>query len=145
MEEKILYETNPAIFRNHLIISGLSVILIQMGIWWLSDRLVLALSLFAIGGIILLIEWIHKMSTTLTVTDKRTILRKGILSKSILEVFHPNVRNIQINQTLLQRLLKIGDVTVASAAQAEFEIKVVGISHPYKIRELINQYRHEMQ
>lgn len=144
MEETTLYETNPAIFRNHPLTSVFSIILILIGVWSLADRWAIALFLFTIGGAALLVMWIHKMSITLTITNRRTILRTGILSKSILEVFHANVRNIQISQTLLQRILRIGGIVIASAAQAEFEIKVIGISHPYKIRELINQYRHDM-
>jgi len=82
------------------------------------------------------------LSITLTVTDKRTILRKGILSKYTNEVFHSSVRNIEINQSIMQRIFGVGDISVASSSgQPDLEIVVHGIPDPETVKQLINKYR----
>jgi uncharacterized membrane protein YdbT with pleckstrin-like domain len=101
------------------------------------------IALTVLGALFLLLQWLNKINTTLTVTDKRTVLRKGILSKYTSEIFHSNVRNIQVSQNLLQRILGIGDLEIASVASqiAGAEIVVEGITDPEKVRQLINDYR----
>jgi len=76
------------------------------------------------------------------VTDKRTILRKGILSKYTNEVFHSSVRNIEINQNIMQRIFRVGDISIASSSgQPDLEIVVHGIPDPETVKQLINKYR----
>jgi len=147
MEEQLLYEGNPAIIRNHpffLLFSLIFMVLAAIGLMVKGWNLGWVLTLFGLGGFIILILWLNKISSELTITNKRSILRKGILAKSTVEIFHSDVRTIQIKQTLFQRLLIVGDIGIASAAQSIVEIEMLGASHPEKIRELINKYRAEL-
>lgn len=124
-EERVLYEAHPSMFRNHPIWFSVSVLLCVVGV----------------GVVILLVWWIQCLGTTLTVTTEQTTLRRGILSKYTNDVFHENVRNIQVGQTFLQRLLDVGYVGISSAGQAGVEIEVHGIPHPEKVKELIDDCR----
>src|SRR5690606_12359584 len=54
--------------------------------------------------------------TRLTVTNKRTLLRRGVLQKTTREVRHADVHLLKVDQSFLDRLLKIGRVSVSSAA-----------------------------
>jgi uncharacterized membrane protein YdbT with pleckstrin-like domain len=107
-------------------------------LWLLGGALIV---LFVIISAIQLIWWLRILSTTLTVTDKRTILRKGIMSKFTNEVLHENIRNIQVFQTFMQRLFKVGSIGISSAGQAGVEIEVQGIPNPYEVKTYIDQYR----
>lgn len=80
-------------------------------------------------------------SRTLTITDRRSRFRRGILSKSISEVWHRDVRNVQVSQTFFQRLLSCGSIGISSAGQAGVEIEMRGIPHPYRVKELIDSHR----
>lgn len=95
----------------------------------------------AILAATLLVWKLKTMATKLTVTDQRSILRRGLLSKHINEINHVNIRNVQIRQNLLERIFSTGTVQIASAGQASIEIEVEGLPHPDQIRELINQHR----
>jgi len=53
--------------------------------------------------------------TTLTVTDDRTIYQEGFVSRETSEVQHNDVRNIQLDQSFVQRLLGIGGVSISSS------------------------------
>jgi len=123
--EPVLYEANPAMFRNH-------------PIWFVISLL---LCVAVIGIPIVLIWWLKCKGTKLTVTSERTLLREGILAKSINEVWHRDVRNVRVKQTFLQRVFGVGEIEISSAGQSGVEIDVKGVPSPYTIRELVDKHR----
>jgi uncharacterized membrane protein YdbT with pleckstrin-like domain len=89
----------------------------------------------------LVVWWIQVLGTTLTVTNEQTTLRKGILSKYTNDVFHSNVRNIQVRQSFWQRMLNVGWVGISSAGQSGLEIEINGIPDPEKVKQIIDDHR----
>ena len=124
-EEKTLYQENPSMFRNRPVEFVINVLL----------------CIIVVGFIFFFIWWLRCKGTTLSVTNKRTILRRGILSKSITEVWHQDVRNVQLNQTFFQRVLGVGQVGISSSGQSGVEISVAGIPDPDLVKNLIDQHR----
>lgn len=127
MTEAILYQSHPSMFKNNPIGFILSVLLIAFGI----------------GLIILLIWWLRVQGTTLIVSDERVTLRKGILSKHTNEVYHTDVRNVQVHQGVFQRMFGVGTIGISSAGHGGVEIEVAGIPTPQKIKDLIDKYRRQ--
>lgn len=84
---------------------------------------------------------LRSLETSLEITNKRTIERKGVFSRFLTEVRHEDVRNIQVTQTFAQRLLGIGRIAVSSAAQNEIEIVADDMPRPDRVREVIDGYR----
>jgi hypothetical protein len=123
--ERTEYDSHPSMFRSNP----------------LGFVLVLVLCVVLIGLVILLFWWLKTLGTKLTVTNKRSILRKGVLSKSTTEVLHQDVRNIQINQTFFQRICGVGSIGISSAGQAGIEIQAQGMPTPDKIKQIIDKYR----
>jgi len=130
MTEETIYQNHPAMFRNNPVSFILSIALIAA---------------FGVGLLILLVWWLRCIGTTLTVTDERTILRKGILSKHTNEVYHSDVRNVQLKQSLFQRLFRVGYVGIASAGHSGMEIEVAGIPYPEAVKEIIDLRRREQK
>lgn len=124
-EEVTLYDENPSMFRNRPVEFIVTAVL----------------CLVVVGFVIFLVWWLRCKGTQLTITNDRTRLRKGILSKSITEVWHQDVRNVQLNQTFFQRLLGVGSLGISSAGQSGLEISVSGIPDPEQVKELIDQHR----
>lgn len=125
MSEQTLYEAHPSMFRNHPV----------------GFILTLVLSLVGVGLFIFFFWWLDSIGTTLTVTDERVTLRKGILSKSLVEVWHRDVRNVQLYQSFGQRIFGVGKLGISSAGQGGIEIEVAGIPDPERVKELIDQHR----
>ena len=75
--------------------------------------------------------------TTLTVTDDRTTYQEGFVSRETSEVQHNDVRYIQLDQSLVQRLLGIGGVSISSSGQDNLEIVANRLPNPKRIIELI--------
>ena len=82
------------------------------------------------GMLLLLSWWLDCLGHRLVVTDRRTIFRKGLLSKFTNEVLHIHVRNIQVNQSIFQRLMHVGSIDISSAGQAGIEIFIRGVPNP---------------
>jgi hypothetical protein len=57
------------------------------------------------------------------------------------EVLHSHVRNIQINQSVFQRLMHVGSIGISTSGQAGIEIFIRGIPNPYDLKNVIDQYR----
>ena len=123
--ETAQYSAHPAMFRNNPLGFALAVMLCFV----------------VIGFGILFVWWLQCRATSLVVTQDRTILRKGLLSKSTTEVWHSDVRNVQISQGLLQRMLGVGTIGISSAGQSGVEILAVGMPDPGAVRRLIDQYK----
>lgn len=119
------YESNPVMFTSHP----------------LGFIAALVLCLAIVGFVILLVWWLRSKCTTLILTDRRTILRKGLLSRSSSEVYHRDVRNIQVRQSFFQRLMGVGAVAISSAGQSGVEIEVANMPDPYTIESIINRHR----
>lgn len=141
--ERELYRKNLPMFRNHPLLYLINLVVIGAGLGLVfTNNVAIAIAMCGVGVVVWLSWWLAAISVTLTVTDKRTILRKGVLSKYTNEVFHTSVRNIEINQTIMQRIFHVGDIVVASSSgQADLEIAVNGIPDPETVKQLINKYR----
>jgi hypothetical protein len=96
---------------------------------------------FVLGVLLLLSWWLDCLGHRLIVTDRRTIFRKGLLSKFTNEVLHTHFRNIQISQTFFQRLMHVGSIGISSSGQAGIEIFIRGIPNPYDVKTIIDRYR----
>jgi uncharacterized membrane protein YdbT with pleckstrin-like domain len=126
MPETILYKDSPAMFRNRPILFLICCFLILI---------------YGVGLLILLCWWLQCWATSLTVTDQRVTLRKGILSKYTNDVMLADIRNVQVGQNLFQRLFGVGSIGVSSSGQAGMEIEVNGIPSPQKIKTIIDDRR----
>lgn len=124
-DEKELYSDHPAMFRNH-------------PIWFIVSVL---LCLVVVGIPILIVWYLECRATHLVITNQRTTLRRGILSKNTNEVYHDNVRNVQIKQSFMQRIFGVGYLGISSAGQAGVEIEVKGLPNPEEAKSWIDKHR----
>lgn len=123
--EETYYEEHPSMFRNRPVEFVVTCLL----------------CVILVGFVMFFFWWLKCKGTTLTVTNDRTRLRRGILSKSITEVWHQDVRNVQLDQTFFQRVFGVGKIGISSAGQSGLEILVAGIPEPERVKALIDQHR----
>lgn len=147
-------DSTPSAFKNNpLKFCGNTIIILIMLVVFVSELrsdeksfwFVFAPILIIICTSSLLMMWVKAMTTRLTVTDTSTTLRTGILSKYITEVWHKDVRNTTIRQSITQRIFGIGDITISSAANSDDEIKARGFSNITKIKAIIDSNRTSKQ
>jgi hypothetical protein len=146
--ERTLTKVHPAMFRKRPIRFLFYWCLIGAGVagggwWWTTNGDALGayvgIGLASLGLALLGFWWLEVISATLTVTTKRTIQRTGIISRQTSEVRHNDVRNLQLDQSVFERLCGVGDISISSAGQANLEIVADAIPHPERIIATIRE------
>ena len=84
-----------------------------------------------------LIVMVRLQSTIYTITNQRVMIERGMLSKSLNEIDLRYIDDTQFFQSIADRLLGIGNVTMISSDKAFPMAVLQGISKPREIRELI--------
>lgn len=144
-EEEVYYQGSPNIrgeFEGMIGWSLLGLALIVIGIvlwvfltipWWIN------LVLIVVGLLILLIPIFVARSTHYRITNYRVDYERGILSKRIdtLELWH--VDDIDFHQSLLDRMLGVGTITIFSDDQTTPNLKVSGVPNPRPLFDQLKQ------
>jgi uncharacterized membrane protein YdbT with pleckstrin-like domain len=71
-----------------------------------------SLAIATVAVFLLLVEWFQRWITEIAITDRRIILKKGFIRRDTIEMSVEKVESIDVNQSLLGRLLDYGDITV---------------------------------
>jgi uncharacterized membrane protein YdbT with pleckstrin-like domain len=82
----------------------------------------------------------RRFGVALLVKPEEVSLDQGFIGRHSVEISTPNVRTIQVSQSLLQRILDVGDLQIGSAATNDYEICAKNLPNPYVIRDLIQAY-----
>ena len=67
----------------------------------------------------------------------RVFLERGVLSKNYTEVFIKDIRAINVQQSITQRIFKIGNVMIATAGTFGYEFSTYGLPDPVHIKNMI--------
>ena len=101
-----------------------------------------ALVPFALGVLLLMLVWIRVKSCSYRLTTQRLFIRRGWLAKHVNELELYRVKDVVVDQGVLQRLLGYGTITVLADDDTTPEVDLVRISRPTRIKEMIRtQYR----
>ncbi|MCS7078740.1 MAG: PH domain-containing protein [Chloracidobacterium sp.] len=92
----------------------------------------LCLAPFIVAGVKHLQQW----SETYTLTDDKIEVSTGILTKTVRNIPLTKVQDVTVEQTLLQRLLGLGNVVVDSAA-ATGKVTLRQVAQPQAIADQI--------
>jgi len=99
------------------------------------------LCLVVVGLVLYFVEWMRCRATRLVITTERTTLETGIFSRQTNEVRHADLRNVQVHQGLLDRMVGVGKLELSSAGQSNVEIQVAGLPDPQGLAGLIRDHR----
>ena len=67
------------------------------------------------------------------------MIRKGILSRAEQHSRVERIQNMQTNQSLLQRMLRVGTVEFDTAAGEDDDLNFNGVADPHQVVEAIRQ------
>jgi uncharacterized membrane protein YdbT with pleckstrin-like domain len=125
-QERILYQASPVMFGARPFLFILYLLLCPLLI-----------------GFILLLGWHFKRRTVrLIVTEDRISLETGQMSRSTIDIFHENIHSLQTHQTTMQRLFRIGEITVKATNVEAPVITIDNIPYPTKLKKLLEDRHH---
>jgi uncharacterized membrane protein YdbT with pleckstrin-like domain len=140
--ERVLYSTNahwifflPAIIG--WIVAG--VLLALSGMVPAGPSVLICLSLAAISAIAALYKtataWFHRWTTETDVTNFRVVHKTGFVKRQTFEMSVDKVESVDVNQSILGRLLNYGDVTVLGVGEGGKTLDM--IASPLSFRNAI--------
>ncbi|NPU14449.1 PH domain-containing protein [Bradyrhizobium sp. 83002] len=140
--EKVLYSTNahwmfylPAI-GAWIVVFGLLV----LSRTTMNDNLVMLClatsAVIAIVGLYWTVRaWFHRLTTETDVTNRRVVHKTGFIRRRTFEMALDKVESVDVNQTIMGRLLNYGDVTILGVGEGKEAIST--IAEPVAFRNAI--------
>ena len=84
-----------------------------------------------------IVAWFRRAATVLRIYPDRITLARGLVSKCYRDYNPRDVRSIDVDQTFLQRIVGVGDITISTAATLEGAERMNSIPDPLTVRDLI--------
>ena len=79
----------------------------------------------------------RRFRVLLIVKPDEIALEDGLIGRHSTEISTKNIRTIQVKQNVIQRILNVGDILVASAGTDSYEISIYNMYAPQDVRNLM--------
>ena len=79
--------------------------------------------------------WFHQWTTETDVTDRRVVHKTGFIKRRTFEMALDKIESVDVNQSILGRILDYGDVTIMGVGEGRESIKT--IASPLAFRNAI--------
>ena len=151
-----LYDAHPSMFRMRpfatilvlaIMLVGILVAVLGKGLLpvGLTEQLggmderivkVVGILLFGLSILQLFAWWLSTRSDRLAITEDEVLWTHGLLNKQYTEIGMGSVRTVRVKQSLFQRFMDAGDVSVFTSGDMP-ELVVRGLPEPNRIRDLV--------
>jgi uncharacterized membrane protein YdbT with pleckstrin-like domain len=148
--EEIIFEGHPS-WRATLAfyIQGLLLVLVAGAVVALVTALgdVVEWGLVALvvaGGAALMIlgGYVKRMTTVYTITNQRLRIKRGLLAKKVQQTRIDRVQNVNTDQSVLDRILRVGTVDFDTAGTDDSDFTFRGVGSPSRVVEAVDRAQH---
>jgi len=146
--EQILYEGHPSwraildFYLKGFAATAVICLLVALGTGTIGDETDEGLvTIIALVGVALtiLIGFIKRVATSYTITNRRLHIKRGIVSRTIQETRLERVQNVNYTQSVIQRMLQIGNVDFDTAAGDDYNFIFDGVGDPSEVVHMVDQ------
>lgn len=137
-QDQVIFSITPAFFEvlpSYLVAIALSLI-VTAGVAYARGSLGIALIAAAVFFIRPIIRHMRLKRTVYTLTGAKLEIRTGIFSKDTKNIPLRHIDNVEVSETLKERLIGIGDVLIDSAA-LDTKMVMNNIRDPRKYADMI--------
>jgi membrane protein YdbS with pleckstrin-like domain len=105
--------------------------------WWFPALVCLAAGVVVVYRFI---AWRMRMThTLLTITNTRVILESGVFARHATEFPLADLEDIQINQTFVQRMFRVGDVVLLNKKGAAHRVLIMAVPSPIEVADTMHR------
>jgi len=142
--EKVLYSTNAHwIFYLPAIVAwivALALLIVSVTVAAGTPAMVMtcwaAAAVVAIAALYWTVRgWFHRLTTETDVTDRRVVHKTGFIKRRTFEIALDKIESVDVDQTILGRILNYGDVTIMGVGEGRQRIST--IASPLAFRSAI--------
>jgi uncharacterized membrane protein YdbT with pleckstrin-like domain len=154
--EQVLYKTGlhwivlfwPVLFAAFFGLGALPLLIVSIAT--IGDKNgpaggVTAFVLLLMAGLLVFLGYLKRAATEMAVTNKRVIIKTGLLSRRTFELLMSKIESIGVDEGMLGRMLGYGSLVVRGTGGTPEPFK--NISHPLEFRRQVQQQieKHEQQ
>jgi uncharacterized membrane protein YdbT with pleckstrin-like domain len=114
---------------------GLAALLLLSSAFVDRAFLMFALPFGFIGACLFLVRWVRAKTSEFAVTDRRVLIKVGVLRRRSLEVLIDKVEGIGVDQSLFGRMLGYGTIKVTGTG---------GTKEPFRLIENPQEFRRQV-
>jgi uncharacterized membrane protein YdbT with pleckstrin-like domain len=143
VREYALATFRPSLWRMaHAVLTGIAFIAVgAVGVGASPQFWHLGFAVIGFGILVIVMAFLTNRFLTWNVTSDRLIERRGFLSSRRREMELADIRSVEVDQRFLQRVVGLGNITIASAASADYSILLNNIRNPEAAADMIRQAR----
>jgi uncharacterized membrane protein YdbT with pleckstrin-like domain len=142
--EQIIFEGHPswratlAFYLQGLLAVAVVGVIVGLIVDWGIGAVVLVVGfvLLVVGG------FLKRMATVYTITNQRLRIKRGILAKRIQQTRIDRVQNVNTDQSVLDRILRVGKVDFDTAGTDDSDFTFDGVSSPSRVVEAVDRAQH---
>ena len=141
--EKVLYSTNAHwIFYLPAIAAWIVALALVVAAGAFPPVALVGLPAAAVIAVVALYftikAWFHRLSTETDVTDRRVVHKTGFINRRTFEMSLDKVESVDVNQSVMGRILNYGDVTILGVGEGKQTIAT--IASPLAFRSAITAH-----
>lgn len=93
-----------------------TIVMVALALWAISaERRVLAIPPLVVALGMLMVAWLRRRSSEFAVTNKRVIIKLGVLTTRSTELLLPKIEGIAVSQSLWGRMFGFGEIVVTGS------------------------------
>lgn len=146
--ERVLFEGHPSwrsildFYLKGFALTAVLCLLVALGTGVIGDEtnsgLVVLIAIAGVG-ITVLAGFVKRIATSYTITNRRLNIKRGIVSRTIQETRLERVQNVNFSQSVIQRVLQIGDVDFDTAAGDDYNFVFSGVADPADVVHRVDE------
>jgi uncharacterized membrane protein YdbT with pleckstrin-like domain len=143
VREYALAEFRPSLwyFANGFIVGGVLIAAGGRLLYFKFQPIQIGFAVIAIGVLFFIVAMIRARTVSWSLTSDRLIEKRGLVASRRREMELADIRSVEVGKRVFQRMFGLGDVTIASAASADFAIRLNDIYDPDDAAETIRKAR----
>jgi uncharacterized membrane protein YdbT with pleckstrin-like domain len=141
--EQIVFEGHPS-WRGVLsfYLKGLGIALAIGAILFFAISAATGVGAFVvIMVLVVLVGFVMRMATSYVISTERLHIRTGILSRHVQQTSIDRVQNVNTDQTLVDRMLRVGQVDFDTAGTDDSDFTFRGVSRPADVVAAVDRAR----
>jgi uncharacterized membrane protein YdbT with pleckstrin-like domain len=150
--EHIIFQGHPS-WRSILgfYLKGLALVVVAAAVAGVATRVaddevdtgLVTLVAIALLVVVLIAGYVKRMFTTYTITNHRLHIRRGIIARAVQQTLINRVQNVNTHQSVIQRMLQIGNVNFDTAAGDDYDFEFAGVADPGEVVDSVHKAQRE--
>lgn len=96
-------------------------------------------------ALVILAGFLFRMTTTYTITNQRLTIRRGVLSRHLQQTRVERVQNVNVDQSVVDRVLRVGQVDFDTAGADDSDFTFRGVANPEQVVRAVDKAHRERE